>query len=141
MNKFFKDLNFGQIYENELAKYLQPFYKSIRRIDGKFKPYDLICDDKIKYECKCDRLSFKTGNIAIEFKCNNQNSGISSTESDYYAYYIIKNKSDYDFYIIPTEDLRNKINDKKYKRIVKGGDGWRSEMYLFDLAIFKEYKK
>lgn len=141
MKNFINDLSFGKKYENILASYLQPFYTNINKIDGKFKEYDMICDDKIKYEVKSDRLSIKTGNLAIEYMCNNKESGITSTQSDYYGYFIIKNSDEYDLYIIPTEYIKNKIKNKEYKRTVKGGDGWRSHMYLFDLSIFKDYKK
>jgi hypothetical protein len=141
MTKFLNDLSFGKKYENLLASYLTPFYTSINKIEGKFKDYDMICDDNVKYECKCDRLSIKTGNLAIEFRCNNKESGITSTKADYYAYFIIKNPDEHDLYIIPTEDIRTKISNKEFKRTVKGGDGWRSEMYLFELSKFENYKK
>lgn len=141
MTKFLNDLSFGKKYENLLANYLKPFYTSINKIEGKFKDYDMICDDKIKYEVKSDRLSIKTGNLAIEFKCNNKESGITATKADFYAYFIIKNSDEYDLYIIPTEDIKNKIKNKEFKRTVKGGDDWKSEMYLFDLSLFKNYKK
>jgi len=141
MTKFLNDLSFGKKYESILASYLQPFYININKIEGKFKDYDIICDNKIKYEVKSDRLSIKTGNLAIEFMCNNKESGITSTQSDYYAYFIIKSPDDYDLYIIPTNDIKDKIKEKQYKKIVKGGDAWRSQMYLFDLSIFKDYIK
>ena len=141
MKNFINDLSFGKKYESILASYLQPFYTNINKIEGKFKEYDLICDNEIKYEVKSDRLSYKTGNVAIEYMCNNKESGITSTQSDYYGYFIIKSPDDYDLYIIPTEYIKNIIKDKKYKRTVKGGDGYKSQMYLFDLSIFKDYKK
>jgi hypothetical protein len=141
MTNFLNDLSFGKKYENLLATYLQPFYTNINKIEGKFKDYDMICDNKIKYEVKSDRLSIKTGNLAIEFMCNNKESGITSTKADFYAYFIIKNLDEYDLYIIPTEDIKTKIKNKDYKRTVKGGDGWRSQMYLFDLKVFENYKK
>jgi len=141
MKNFLNDLSFGKKYENILESYLTPFYTSINKIEGKFKDYDMICDDKIKYEVKSDRLSIKTGNLAIEYMCNNKESGITSTKADYYAYFIIKSSDEYDLYIIPTEYIKIKIKNKEFKRTVKGGDGWRSQMYLFDLSIFKDYKK
>ena len=141
MKNFINDLSFGKKYESILASYLQPFYTNINKIEVKFKEYDLICDNEIKYEVKSDRLSYKTGNVAIEYMCNNKESGITSTQSDYYGYFIIKSPDDYDLYIIPTEYIKNIIKDKKYKRTVKGGDGYKSQMYLFDLSIFKDYKK
>jgi hypothetical protein len=116
MTNFLNDLSFGKKYENLLATYLQPFYTNINKIEGKFKDYYMICD-------------------------NNKESGITSTKADFYAYFIIKNLDEYDLYIIPTEDIKTKIKNKDYKRTVKGGDGWRSQMYLFDLKVFENYKK
>jgi hypothetical protein len=145
MPNFFKDLKLGNRYENELASYLTPFYKNINVIKEKCNFYDIICytenDIEESYEVKSDRLSIKTGNLAIEYKSRNKNSGILTTKANFYAYYIIKNETEYDLYIIPTEEIRNKINSKEYKRTIKGGDNWSSEMYLFDLTLFKDYKK
>jgi hypothetical protein len=145
MNKFFKDLKFGHRYENELAIYLQPFYKKINVIKEKCKFYDIICymenDIEETYEVKSDRVSIRTGNLAIEYMSRGKESGILITKAKFYAYYIIKNETEYDLYIIPTDEIKNKINNKEYKKSLKGGDGWTSQMYLFDLAIFKEYKK
>jgi predicted AAA+ superfamily ATPase len=145
MPNFFKDLKLGNSYENVLASYLMPFYKNINVIKEKCKYYDIICyteDDKEEsYEVKSDRLSIKTGNIAIEYKSRKKDSGILITKANFYAYYIIKNETEYDLYIIPTEEIKNKINSKEYKRTIKGGDNWSSEMYLFDLTVFKDYKK
>jgi len=145
MKNFYKDLKFGHKYESELATYLKPYYKNINVIKEKCKYYDIICytenDKEETYEVKSDRISFKTGNIAIEYKCSNKDSGIMVTKANFYAYYIIKNETEFDLYIIPTEEIKNKINSKDYKRTLKGGDGWKSEMYLFDLTVFKDYKK
>jgi hypothetical protein len=145
MINFYKDLKFGHRYENELANYLSPFYKKINVIKEKCKFYDIICytenDIEETYEVKSDRLSIKTGNLAIEYKCREKDSGICITKANFYAYYIIKNETEYDLYIIPTQEIKNKINSKDYKRTIKGGDNWTSQMYLFDLTVFKDYKK
>jgi hypothetical protein len=145
MPNFFKDLKLGKRYEYELASYLTPFYKTIHVIKEKCKYYDIICymegGEEETYEVKSDRLSIKTGNLAIEYKNRNKDSGILSTKANFYAYYIIKNETEYDLYIIPTEEIKNKINSKEYKRTIKGGDNWSSEMYLFNLTVFQDYKK
>jgi len=40
---------------------------------------------------------------------------------------------------IPTEKLRNMIIKKTYQRIVSGGDGNRSKMYLFTYNNYIKY--
>ncbi len=83
------------------------------------KGYDIIVkynaqtsiEFETKYELKADRLSYKTGNVCIEIANCGRASGITSTKSD-----------GYDLYLIPTEELKEMINSKKYK-VIRGGDG------------------
>ena len=64
-NSDFKfDLKIGQLKEQEIGA---------------------IFNDK-KIEVKTDFMAHETGNIAIEFESRGKPSGISTTESDYYAY-------------------------------------------------------
>lgn len=60
------DLLLGQIKEKEIA--------------------DIFANKKI--EVKTDYLAQKTGNIAIEYQSRGKPSGISTTEADYYAYFL-----------------------------------------------------
>ena len=66
---------------------------------GKFKEYDII-NENTKYEIKCDRWTMISGNIAIEHSCFGKPSGIETTESDFYIYYVLnKNiKENIDFF-------------------------------------------
>ncbi len=41
-----------------------------------------------KVEVKRDRVAHKTGNIFIEYESRGKPSGIATTQSDYYAYFI-----------------------------------------------------
>jgi len=138
---FNQDLKFGQSYENKTIEYfVNKGYKIIDTSFNKkcFKQYDLIVsndDTEYKIEVKADRLAHKTGNICIEFECNNKLSGISVTEADYYFYYIINANT----YNIPTNIIKEYINDNKYTRIVKGGDKYLSNMYLFKMNLFHNY--
>jgi hypothetical protein len=141
MSKFQNDLKFGQMYEQELIKILNP--ESYELSKGKFKPYDIIItnNNKIrKYEVKSDRLSFKTNNLCIEFECNNKESGINTTESHYYAYFVITDNNEYNLYIIPTKRIKREIEKKSYHKIMNGGDGYRSKFYLFKIDLFQKYK-
>lgn len=148
---FINDLKFGQKYELKLLDLLPHdsfshvvgiSKKKDISLDGFNKNYDLTItkDDKLtKYEVKSDRRAFKTLNLAIEFECRNKPSGISCSEADIYAYFIIKPNDLFDLYLIPVEDLKKMINEKKYKRIVSGGDNYSSKMYLMNLNDFKQY--
>ena len=135
------DLEFGNIYEKKLVDIIPNDSYIIK--EGYFPYYDVeITKDNIKtkYEVKADRCAYKTANIAIEFKCNGLPSGISKTQADYYAYYIIKPYNLFELYIIPTQIIKDKINSLEYKRTMFGGDNKSSEMYIFGLDLFEEYK-
>ena len=135
------DLEFGNIYEKKLVDIIPNDSYIIK--EGYFPYYDVeITKDNIKtkYEVKADRCAYKTANIAIEFKCNGLPSGISKTQADYYAYYIIKPYNLFELYIIPTQIIKDKINSLEYKRTIFGGDNKSSEMYIFGLNLFDEYK-
>ena len=137
---FISDLKFGEAYELEFIKYIQ--HDKYIKPQGKFKDYDLKCylNGKItRYEIKSDRLMNKTGNIAIEFNCNNSPSGIESTRATYWGIFEVISDIEYQLYIIPTKKIRKLIEQKQYKKIVAGGDGFRAKMFLFDKKLFQEY--
>jgi len=137
---FINDLKLGQKYEKKLLEMLS--YDSFNHQCGYCKEYDFtITKDGIttKYEVKSDRRAINTNNIAIEYMCNDKPSGITTTEAEIYAYFIIKSSELFDLYLIPTKDLRQMINNKKYNRQVNGGDGWKSKMYLISLNDLQQY--
>lgn len=135
------DLEFGNIYEKKIIDLIPNDSYIIK--EGYFPYYDVeLTKDNVitKYEVKADRYTYKTGNIAIEFKCNGLPSGISKTHADYYAYFVVKPYNVYNLYIIPTQIIKDKINTEEYKRIIFGGDNKTSQMYIFSLDLFEEYK-
>lgn len=138
---FKKDLDFGNKYEKELLNHLE--YKTIKIMKGNFKPYDIIMDNKVKFEVKADRWTNKTNNFCIEYKCRGKPSGITTTESDFYGYFEIINddKLLYNLYLIPTKYIKSVIESKKYHRKIRGGDSCASCFYLFNKSIFKKYLK
>jgi len=121
--KFQSDLKFGQIYEKEFIKIMG------------FQTYK---HETSKYEIKADRLSYKTGNVCIEIANCGRPSGITSTKSDYWGYFVIK-PDGYDLYLIPTEELKEMINPKKYK-VLRGGDGKKSELILIPISHLEKFK-
>jgi len=141
-NNFKDDLRLGQKYELEFIKYIN--YEKYSISEGVFKPYDILFESghkTLKVEVKTDRLASKTDNICIEYECSKIKSGISTTESDYYAYFILhSNGKNYDLYYIPTKQIKENIKMKKYKFTVNGGDNKSSKMYLFNINVFNKYK-
>lgn len=137
---FASDLKFGKVYETDCALRVG---NGVRIIQGKFKPYDMIDDDGVKYEVKSDRRTVDTGNICIEYMCNGKESGITTTTADWYFYYVVDVKSGKPYerlYKIPTDEIRRMIEKTMFVKIFKGGDGWRSTFYLFREDTFQSFK-
>ena len=138
--KFQSDLKFGQIYEKEFIK-IMGFQTYKHETSKAIKEYDIIVKhntNETKYEIKADRLSYKTGNVCIEIANCGRPSGITSTKSDYWGYFVIK-PDGYDLYLIPTEELKEMVNSKKYK-VIRGGDGKKSELILIPLSHLEKFK-
>lgn len=140
MNKFKSDLIFGKKYEKAFLNIINA--KDFKIMEGNFKEYDLEVynNNKItKYEIKSDRLTTKTGNICIEYRSYGKDSGISTSESDYYGYFEVIDSDNHILYLIPTNYIKDCIKDKKYTRTMKGGDNYKSEFYLFKKNLFDNY--
>jgi hypothetical protein len=143
MSKFQKQLANGNIYEVRSLMYME--HDTYEQKQGKFKPYDLIITKsgkETKIEVKSDRQAGRTGNMAIEFECNGKPSGISSTEADYYIYFIIYMDDIHDG--LPREEcykipIKRLIKIAKECRKVRGGDGNRSCMYLVHKSLVARY--
>jgi hypothetical protein len=138
---FNSDLAFGNIYEKKLVELIPNESYLIK--EGYFPDYDVEITNNnimVTYEVKADRYTYKTNNVAIEFECNNSPSGIETTTSDFYAYFVIKPYNLFELYIIPTNIIKSKIEEKEYKKILLGGDNKKSRLYIMDLNNFLEYK-
>jgi len=133
-SKFKGYLEKGRIYEVKATEYFD--YKKVEFPEGKFSEYDFILDDKIKIEVKSDTTASRTGNLAIEYKCNGKPSGIYATEADYYIYFINYEDRD-EAYKIPTNELIELCKERGRK--VSGGDGNLSRMYLLNKELLKDY--
>jgi hypothetical protein len=143
MNKFSNCLSQGKFYENETLKYID--YDKYNFSIGKFKEWDIEIykDDKpIYYEVKSETNAFKYGNLCIEYEYNNKPSGLYATTADYWVHYAIKDKlkNIYILFIIPINDLKQLVKDKKYFRQVIGGDMNKSKCYLFRMNDLEKYK-
>ena len=85
MSSFHKDLETGAEFESRLCKLIQKRYPTATRIGSNFADYDIfIAETNKKIECKYDKKSTDTGNVFIELKSNDNQSGILKSKADYY---------------------------------------------------------
>jgi hypothetical protein len=139
---FNQDLLLGKKYEVMLLDYLdKDEYDEVEFAPNqRFVEWDVKVTRgalEAKYEVKADRLTAKTGNFCMEYECAGQPSGISSTQANYYAYFVIHG-SEQDLYLIPVARIKELIAQGAYKKM-NGGDGYRSRFYLIPKAVFAEY--
>ncbi len=131
-------LKVGQEFEKKALNFFK--YEKVFFPQGKHSEYDFILDDDIKIEVKSDCLSGQTGNLCIEFENRKKPSGIEKTTADFWIYFVrysYTDKNDFDVYKIPTKKIKKRC--KKYGRIVSGGDGGNSKMFLINKSKFKKY--
>jgi hypothetical protein len=135
---FKADLDLGESYQRKLLELIE--YDECGMSKGCFKPYDVwitYAGERTTFEVKADRMTQRTGNIVIEFQCADKPSGITTTEADFWVYFIHNTGV---YYMIPTGDIRRLIDEKKYTKTIRGGDGWRANMYVFPATVFDEWK-
>lgn len=125
MTNFTRDLSFGKMWE---ATAMSLVGGGEPAPEGRFKPYDFISNG-VKYEVKADRLAYKYGGntMFVEFECNGQPSGISTTEADVWMYFMVNPNGSYKVYVVPLEDLKEWCKGCVVK---KGGDGYRARGYI-----------
>ena len=134
----------GDKYEAELLKYIS--YKTLEKADGYMPEWDIKATDEkggsITYEVKSDDIGGRTGNMCVEHSASGRPSGISLTTADWWANFTILNEGlSYRLHLIPTSVIKKLIEEKKYTRDIKGGEGFKSQFYLFPLKMFSEYEK
>ena len=81
-----------------------------------------------KIEVKCDAKVSETGNVAIEYACSNRPSGISTSESPWWA--IVFDGARYRKEVIVLIQKDRLVELLVNQRSVAGGDGNRAQMYL-----------
>jgi hypothetical protein len=137
---FQQDLNFGKKWEKQAISMI-PDDETLAEVapNGAFKPWDFKTNLN-KYEVKADRLAYKYGckTMYIEYECNGSPSGISSTEADFWFYFMVKPNGEYVCYEIPVPLLREKC--KNPLRSVSGGDGMRSRGHIVDVREFQQFR-
>ena len=125
--------------ENEFYELLKKYHPNCVRQSGKFKEYDIKCEDpncvvkhkdKVPYyyEIKRDMKSHMTGNFAVEVSCKDIPSGITTTKSTFWVFV-----DGLYFWVIETDKLR-RLTESKFAQsidsVVNGGDSNLSLMVL-----------
>ena len=138
---FKNDLQFGKKYEG-ISMGFNNFDRIVLAPPRQFKDWDYYTvtgDKKTSYEVKSDKLSYKTGNLAIEFQCNKKASGLTATKADYWYYFVVDSKNKYEVYKFPVDELKQLVLRENCRQ-VNGGDGWRARMYLLKKSKCSKYK-
>lgn len=138
LSKFQNDLLEGGKLEDFILSKFKQLYPQSHKIEGNFKPYDIeVPELSQKLECKWDKRSKTTPNIAIEFRDRGKPSGISVTQATQWVY-VFWDRG-WVFAFLEVDFIKNLCNNEK-SRIVRGGDGYQAEMYLFPKTIIKNRK-
>ena len=112
-DNFKNDIIIGEEKELEILNIIKDFDEDVYKIEGNFKPYDIVAPNlKKTFEVKFDIGSKKTSNFFLEYECNGEPSGLASTKADYW--------------VICDEKGNNFINTTKLKDIAKS-NGYKWE--------------
>ena len=94
----------------------------------------ILLSQNVTVEVKRDELASDKGNVAIEFECSGEPSGIWATEAEWWAHILSGDKyKDEVVIFIRTERLK-KLVKRNHTRIVFGGNGRRAKMALVPIA-------
>jgi hypothetical protein len=139
---FLKDKEFGDGYHGVLAQLIE--HTSFKNApDRKFYDWDMEFEndgETFTMEIKADKKHKDTGNICIEYACNGKPSGISKSLADFWCIFSHNPMGEsVKWFCIPTQTIRDMIEQKKYSRKTRGGDRWAAELYLFNDGVFNEF--
>uniref|UniRef100_A0A6M3IFU8 Uncharacterized protein n=1 Tax=viral metagenome TaxID=1070528 RepID=A0A6M3IFU8_9ZZZZ len=134
---FVRDLADGHGFEDEILAFIHLKHPSATRVLGNFKGYDIeVPSLKHRIECKFDRMSERTGNIAVEFECSGKPSGINNTKA---THWIHKYHHDGKWLLaIARVSVFKQLCEGQ--RVVKGGDNYSAKMYLVPKELLKKTK-
>ena len=146
---FAKDLPIAKKTEKQIAEFLVEHQNmtfigtsdtipGVKRSDFDIRmafPTGKQVDIEVKEDFTCER----TGNIGVECESWGRASGIEISKADYYLYKVHMPNKKIGVFITSTKVLKQMIEDRKYHRIIVGGDpGSNSKNYLFYLDVVKE---
>lgn len=148
---FNQDLDFGHWGESVMVDYITNRFTTNTRLciftgssrGLSLKDYDLKFDllnkvtKTITFEIKTDKKE-NTGNVFFEKSCNEVDSGVISSKSDYFVYFLPRRLKD-NLYFIETQRLKHILTTIFNHCINYGaGDGGRVVGYLIATADFNE---
>jgi hypothetical protein len=135
MEKFYKDLKEGQTGEKAIANFLNDNGYEVLRYNND-KLWDIIAlnasNKPVLFEVKTDRYELykgKTGNMFIETSCGGKPSGVSSTEADWFIYYL----PDFnEAYFIKTKELKKHLLIEGFRYATRSGDNGKVRGHLIN---------
>lgn len=140
---FKKDLPVAQKTEKEISNMLFEKYgwKTLHMSGS--KGYDLYLqkgNSRRLVEVKEDFSCEKTGNVGLEFECRGKPSGIRTTKASHYIYKVHTKDNGIVYLLLRKEILLKMIKNKKFHRVVSGGDkGSNSMNFLFTYDVFRKH--
>jgi hypothetical protein len=138
--KFNKDIIVAKKTEEEVAGILEKLYDAKILAYNNDNRYDLLVNIKgkeLKVEIKEDMMGETTGNVGLEFYSRGKDSGIRTTQADYYIYKLHTKDHGIQFVLHSVDTLRKMVDNAEFFRIVDGGDpGSHSFNYLFKYNMF-----
>lgn len=131
--KFHADLAAGEKGERHVAHFLKKQLRaSSVSIKGKGKHFDftLVYPNKTEsVEVKTDFMAQKTGNLYMEFACNDKDSGLAITTADYWAVLVPHKQC---IFLFCPKTMLSWLKTAQ-KKIIKGGD--RKAVWGFVVSI------
>ena len=105
-----------------------------------------LASERCKIEVKTEiDIWSRTGNIYIEYESRGKASGLSVTESNYWAINLYKEDEGYSTIVLQTKKLKKNlkrlVKEGKINKGVKGGDDMTSRGILFPLTLLHELFK
>jgi len=139
---FLRDLKEWEDMETRVAEVLTDYFWETVSKHTNNRGVDLIIDNwKLLIEVKYDRMVQETWNYVFEFECNWKTSWIDRkyiTEEwwEIHPHFLVQAHED-GFELYHTYKLLKFVQENNC-RIVKGGDCWRSSMYLIKKEKIKD---
>lgn len=128
MSSFNSDLVRGVTVEDRVLEILRKKYPLSKRIEGKFKDYDIWIPELEKgVEVKYDPMSNQTGNIVVEIEMGGIPSALLTTKSEWWVFY-----DDNVFALIKTMNIFRCImlNKLVFSEFTGSGDSLSKKAYL-----------
>lgn len=125
---FESDLKIGNQYEDIFCNMLGDIGFKVQREQGYFPDWDIISEDGLTWEVKYDKYSIHSNNVAIEYMCGKNLSGISVTKAMFWSHFYYDSKERLKVNTVRVDVLKDfikeNINVNRWIRTVANcGDG------------------